>query len=248
MSWAVEAFAVGAEQAAGRIERDRSGSFPDLVAATLRYRAALAHADAARAILGEAIRRNEERIRGGRSVSVVAHTAGVSREFLHRVLTGDEWAWPQRRRARPPGIRLPDTPVTSLATYAVDGHQFSLVSYRDTAGGKCVAIDRDGYSDASLCDVNVSEQHPLGAGMTMATMGHGTAAVYGRAHDSVSSVYAVMKNGERVDWPIRNDPVNEQRYFAVIADCESLKDIVGVTPRRNVSLKDLFGIWFRKAP
>jgi hypothetical protein len=57
-----------------------------------------------------------------------------------------------------------------------------------------------------------------------------------------------MKNGERVDWPIRNDPVNEQRYFAVIAGCESLKDIVGVTPTRNVSLKDLFGIWFRKAP
>jgi hypothetical protein len=245
---AIEAFAVGAEQAAGRIERDRCASFPGLVAATLRYRAALAHTDAARATLGEAIRRDGERIRAGRSVRAVAHTAGVSREFLHRVLAGDEWGWPPGRRVRPPGTRLPDTPVSVLAAYTVDGHQFSLVSYRDTAGGKCVAIDRDGHRGASLCDVDVSTRHPLGAGMTMGTMGHGTAAVYGRAHDSVSSVHAVMKTGERVDWPVCEDPGNDQRYFAVIADCEALQDIVAVTPTGRVSLRDRFSIWFRKAP
>ena len=52
----------------------------------------------------------------------------------------------------------------------------------------------------------------------MATRGHGTAAVYGRVLDSVTELYAVMKNGDRVDWPIYDDPRNQERYFAVIAD------------------------------
>ncbi|MGO9502553.1 MAG: hypothetical protein ACLPUO_13470 [Streptosporangiaceae bacterium] len=98
---------------------------------------------------------------GGRSVSVVARAAGVSREFLHRVLAGGEWAWPQGRQVRPPGARPPDTAVSTLAAYTVDGQQFSLVSYRDSAGGKCVAIDCDGHPGASLCDVEVSDRHPL---------------------------------------------------------------------------------------
>ena len=38
--------------------------------------------------------------------------------------------------------RLPDAAVSTLAGYTVDGQQFCLVSYRDSAGGKCVAIDR----------------------------------------------------------------------------------------------------------
>ena len=62
----------------------------------------------------------------------------------------------------------------------------------------------------------------------MQTMRRGTAAVYGRAHDSIASIYAVMKNGERVDWPIWDDPGNVHAYSAVIADCQSLADIVGV--------------------
>ena len=63
-------------------------------------------------------------------------------------------------------------------------------------------------------------------------MGRGTAAVYGRAHDSITRIHAVMKDGEQVDWPIWDDPGNAQRYFAVITDCQSLADIVGVAPHR----------------
>ncbi len=252
---AVQAFAARAEQAADHIDRDRSGSFPGLIAASLRYRAAMARGDAARAALGDAIRRDQARIRGGRSVSTVAQAAGVSREFLHRVLAGGEWAWPQNRQVRPPGARLPDTAVSTLARYTVDRQQFSLVSYRDSAGSKCVAIDCDGHPGAPLCDVEISDRYPLGAGVTMQTMGRGIAAVYGRAHDSITRIYAVMKNGEQVDWPIWDDPGNAQRYFAVITDCQSLADIVGVartgrgTPKsRQVSLKDQFAIWFRRSP
>ena len=113
----------------------------------------------------------------------------------------------------------------------------------------------DGHPGAPLCDVEVSDRHLLGAGVTMQTMGRGTAAVYGRAHDSITRIYAVMKNGERVDWPIWDDPGNAQRYFAVITDCQALADIIGVArtgrgslKSRRVSLKDHFAIWFRRSP
>ena len=89
-----------------------------------------------------------------------------------------------------------------LATRTVDGHRFDLVSYRDTNGGRCVAIGRDGRRGASACDIQVDEQHLASAAMTMTARGHGTAAIYGRVHDSVTELYAVMKNGQRVDWPI----------------------------------------------
>jgi hypothetical protein len=107
----------------------------------------------ARGKLGDAVRRNEERIRAERSLGHVAHAIGVSREFLYRVLAGDEWSWPRGRRFRPPGARLPDTPVTVLASYMVDGHYYALVSYRDTADAKCVGVDRDGEPWAALSDV-----------------------------------------------------------------------------------------------
>jgi hypothetical protein len=132
----------------------------------------------------------------------------------------------------------------------VDGQQFALVSYTDTAGGKCVAVDQDGERGPAVCDVEISAKNLVNAGMTMAskTMGQGLAAVYGRAHESVTGLYAVMRSGERVAWPIHYDPRNQERYFAVIADCQQLKDIVAVAGRRRTSLKGNFGIWFRAAP
>jgi hypothetical protein len=164
------------------------------------------------------------------------------------VLAGQDWAWPQGPVVRPPDSRLPDTPTTTLATRTIDGHRFDLVSYLDTAGGRCIGIDRDGRRDSSACDIQVDEQHLARAAMTMATRGHGIAAVYGRVHDSVSELYAIMKNGERVDWPIYDDPRNTERYFAVIADCEALTDIVAVAPTGSTSLKPSFGIWFSQPP
>jgi hypothetical protein len=57
-----------------------------------------------------------------------------------------------------------------------------------------------------------------------------------------------MKNGERVDWPVYDDPRNQERYFAVIADCEALADIVAAAPAGRTSLKSMFGIWFSQPP
>jgi len=57
-----------------------------------------------------------------------------------------------------------------------------------------------------------------------------------------------MKNGERVDWPIYDDPRNTERYFAVIADSEALADIVAAAPAGRTSLKQFFGIWFSQPP
>jgi len=248
MAAALEEFAALAERAAGRLGSEQAIADPDLFAGVLRYRAATVRADAARAALGDAIRRHQPRADARDRLSPLWHEAGLPRESLGRVLAGEEWAWPQRPVVRPPGSRLPDTPVTTLATRTVDGHRFDLVSYLDTAGGRCIAIDRDGCRDASACDIQVDEQHLASAAMTMATRGHGTAAIYGRVHASVTELYAVMKNGERVDWPIYDDPRNQERYFAVIADSEALADIVAAAPAGSTSLKLMFGIWFSKPP
>ena len=94
----------------------------------------------------------------------------------------------------------------------------------------------------------MDEQNLASAAMTMATRGHGTAAIYGRVHDSVTELYAVMKNGERVDWPTYDDPRNQERYFAVIADSEALADIVAAAPAGSTSLKQFFGMWFSPPP
>ena len=57
-----------------------------------------------------------------------------------------------------------------------------------------------------------------------------------------------MQNGERVDWPVRDHPESQERYFAVIADSQTLEDIVAVAPGGSTSLKQSFGIWFSQPP
>jgi hypothetical protein len=134
-------FAALAEQAADRLDSRQAIGQPDLFAGVLRYRAATVRADAARAALGDAIRRHQPRADGHDRLGPLWHEAGLPRESLGRVLAGED-----------------------------------LVSYRDTAGGRCIAIDRDGRRDASECDIQVDEQHLASAAMTMATRGQGTAA------------------------------------------------------------------------
>jgi hypothetical protein len=245
---ALEQFAALAERAAGRLDSTQAIGKPDLFAGVLHYRAATIRADAARAALGDAIRRHQPRADSRDGLHPLWHEAGLPRESLGHVLAGRDWAWPRGPVVRPPGSRLPDTPATTLATRTVDGHRFDLVSYLDTAGGRCIAIDRDGRRGASACDIHVDEQHLASAAMTMATRGHGTAAIYGRVHASVTELYAVMKNGERVDWPVYDDPRNQERYFAVIADSQALADIVAAAPAGSTSLKQFFGIWFSQPP
>ena len=246
---ALEAFAARAAEAANRVERGQASGYPGLVAGVLRYRAAAARAEVAGAAPGDAIRRDEARI--GDGLGPLAHAAGVSREFLDRVLAGEEWAPPRGPRVRPPGSRdTPVAPVTTLATCTVGGQRISLVSYRGIAGGKCIAIERDGHFAASDVDVNnrgVDDQALVVPEMAM-TAHDGILAVYGRVHDSVTGVYGVMKDGERVDWPVRDDPENQQHCFALIADSRSLEDIVAVAPTKSVSLEGFFDMWFRKLP
>ena len=244
---ALEEFAALAEQAADRLDSRQAIGQPDLFASVLRYRAATVRADAARAAVGDAIRRHQPRADGHDRLGPLWHEAGLARESLPRVLAGEDWAWPRRPVVRPPGSRLPDTPITALATHTVDGHRFDLVSYLNTAGGRCIAIDLDGRREVWACDIQVDEQQLASAAMTMTTRGPGTAVIYGRVHDSVTELYAIMKNGERVDWPIYDDPRNTERYFVVIADSEALADIVAAAPTGSTSLKQFFGMWFSRA-
>jgi hypothetical protein len=57
-----------------------------------------------------------------------------------------------------------------------------------------------------------------------------------------------MKNGERVDWPIYNDPRNQERYFAVVADSHALAGILAAAPADSTSLKPFFGVSFSQPP
>lgn len=102
---AVAVFAARTEEAADRIERLDIG-WPQVAAGYLRYRAAFARSGAARAALGDTIRRSRGRIRAERAVSRVAGTTGVSREFLYHILAGDDWTWkglmPARKDVLPP--------------------------------------------------------------------------------------------------------------------------------------------------
>ena len=245
---ALEEFAALAEQAADRLDHAHAVGGADLYAGVLRYRAATVRADAARAALGDAIRRHRPSTHAGDGLQPLWHEAGLSRESLGAVLAGQEWTWPQGPVTRPPGSRRPDTPTTTLATHTVDGHRFDLVSYVDTAGARCIAIDRDGRRHASAHDIQVDEKHLASAAMTMATREPRTAAVYGRVHDSVTEMYAIMKDGERVSWPIYDDAGNQERYFTVIADSQALADIVAVAPTGSTSLKPFFGMWFNPPP
>jgi hypothetical protein len=118
---AVEAFADRLIDAAGRVEHDGVTDYPAVIGAALRYRAALARADAARAALGGVLRGHQARLRADRAVTAVACTVGVSREFLHRVLAASEWAWPAPARLTP-GWAPPATdarPPTPGAAWAV---------------------------------------------------------------------------------------------------------------------------------
>jgi hypothetical protein len=107
---AVEAFAADLTAAAGKIERDGVTDYPAVIGAALRYRAALARTDAARATLGGVLRGHQARLRADRAVTAVACAVGVSREFLHRVLVASEWAWPAPARLTPSTRPATDAP------------------------------------------------------------------------------------------------------------------------------------------
>jgi len=95
--------------------------------------------------------------------------------------------------------------------------------------------------------VKVTDRDLVSAGLAMTTRGHGIAVIYGRAHDSVTTLYAMMKDGQRVDWTVYDDPGSGQRYFAIIADSALLADIIAAAPGRQVSLQRYFGMWFSRA-
>ncbi len=171
------------------------------------------------------------------------HGAGLNQETFDQMLAGREFIWPSGPVVRPPGFRRPDTPVTVLAEYTVDGQRFTLQCYRDSAGANCVAIAHDGHP-AVVKDVSVDERTLVSQGSMLTSTGGGLGVVYGRAHDSVTALYSVSTDGQRTDWPIHDDPRSGERYFAVVANPKTLADIVAEAPSASTSLKHFFDLWF----
>ena len=144
---------------------------------------------------------------------------------------------------RPPGSRRADTPVTVLTQYTVEGQQFTLLCYQDSAGANCVAIAHDGHS-AVVKDLPVDERNLVSQGSLLTSTRGGLGAIYGRAHDSVTALYSLGTDGQRTDWPIHDDPRTGERYFAVVANTATLADIVAEAPTESTSLKVYFDMWF----
>lgn len=238
---ALAEFADRGEATADRIEGERACGSPELIAAVLRFKAAAVRAEAAAARLGDLVR--QAQVHRGSIASTALHEVGVSAESLPGVLAGRALTWPYGPAIRPPGARTGQTKVRTLAVHTVHGRRFALVCYRDTAGASCVAVDGDGQPGEFVCDVQVTERHLVNAGITMPTGEQGTTVMYGRAHDSVTGVYAVGLDGQRTDWPVYDDPDSGQRYFAVIAEAGSLAQIVAVTAGREVPVEP-FGALF----
>lgn len=129
---AVEAFAAATEEAAARIEQMQI-TWPEIIAAHLRYRVQVARAAAARAALGDALRRHEADIRAKSAITGAARMADVGNVYLYRVLKRDAWTWDgamlagadlrsaERRRSetRLPGAAVTGTDWPAHATFAV---------------------------------------------------------------------------------------------------------------------------------
>jgi hypothetical protein len=240
---ALAAFADRAEEAAGQAERNETLSMPDVLAGVLRHRAATTRTEITGARLGDALRARRAQVAGDHSLSPVLRAAGLDREDLEPVLTGQELTWPSGPVVRPPGSRRPDTPVTRLAEHTVDGHTFTLICYVDSAGTRCVAVEHDGDT-AMAQDVAVDEHHLVSQGSWLLSARGAPAVIYGRAHDSVTALYSAGRDGQRTDWPIYDDPRTGERYFAVIVIPETVTDIVAEAPGRSMSLKRYFSMWF----
>jgi hypothetical protein len=239
---ALAAFADRAEVAADQAGRNEILSMPDVLAGVLRYRAAQTRAEIAGARLGDALRGRRAQVAGNDRLSPMLAPAGLDRD-LGPLLAGQEFTWPARPVVRPPGSRRPETPVTWLAEYTVEGQTFTLICYRDSAGAPCVAVEHGGHA-SEIKDVTVDEDRLVSQGSSMPAGRGSPAVIYGRAHDSVTALYSVTADGQRTGWPVHTDPGTGERYFAVIVVPETLADIVAEAPGRRVSLEGFFGMWF----
>ena len=243
---ALTAFADQAESAADQAEQNQALSLPDVLAGVLRHRAAKVRLDVTRARLGDALRGRREQIWEDRHRSPMLAPAGLDEGSLRPVLDGQEFTWPTGPVVRPPGSRRPDTPVTTLAEYTVEGQQFTLECYQDSAGAHCVAIAH-GDHPSVVKDVPVDEERLVNQGSLLVSRG-GPGAIYGRAHDSVTAIYSLGTDGQRTDWPIHDDPRTGERYFAVVTNTATLADIVVEAPTGSRSLKVYFDMWFNPPP
>jgi hypothetical protein len=239
---ALIAFADRADLAADQAEQNPALSLPDVLAAALRYRAALTWTEVTRARLGDTLRDHRAQAAGG-GLSPVLHGTGLDRESLAPVLAGQEFAWPTGPAVRPPGSRRPDTPVTRLAEYTVAAREFTLLCYVDSAGARCVAVEHDGHS-AAVQDVEVDQRNLVSQGSWLLSGRGAPGVIYGRAHDSVTALYSVDSGGQRTDWAIHRDERTGERYFAVVVVPETVRDVVAEAPGARVSLRGYFPMWF----
>ena len=204
---AVEAFAARAEQAADVIERLDIG-WPQIAGMYLRYRAAFARAGAARAELGDTIRRGRSRIRAEQAVGRVADTVGVSRDVLYHILAGDDWTWtglmPARKDVRPPRppARLdPATLERSAAPAAWSARARFAVKAEDEPEARAIA---DGVLDLMRVDATIGTRTgPLPEGLWTVIADIDLSEVQVEPDDAMTRVHYMIRHLGGVTWTSR---------------------------------------------
>jgi hypothetical protein len=204
---AVAAFAARSEQAADAIERLDIG-WPRVAAGYLRYRAALARAGAARAVLGDTIRRSRSRIRAERAVSRVAGTVDVSREFLYHILAGDDWTWkglmPARKDVRPPRppARLdPATLERPAAPAAWSARARFAIEAEDEPGARAIA---DAVLDLMRVDATIGTRAgSLPEGLWTVIADIDLSQVQVEPDDAMTRVHYMIRHLGEVTWTSR---------------------------------------------
>ncbi len=204
---AVEAFAVRAEQAADVIERLDIG-WPQVAAMYLRYRAAFARAGAARAALGDTIRRSRSRIRAEHAVARVAGTVAVSRDDLYHVLAGDDWAWkdlmPARTDApppRPPARLDPATLEPQAGPAAWSAWARFAIDAEDELEARAIA---DAVLDQMKVDAAIGPRTgPFPEGLWTVTAEVDLSEVQVEPDDAMTRVHYMIRHLGEVTWTSR---------------------------------------------
>jgi hypothetical protein len=137
----------------------------------------------------------------------------------------------------PPSSETAATQVATLASYHVNGRQFSLVSFDDQSGASCVAVDQPGHPGVPACDIELNAANEVNAAIL--DMGGGITAVYGRAASVVRQLLTFDTTGHVTSVRIYLDRRSGERYFVVFVRARQITQFAAITPSGRQSVNDL---------
>lgn len=136
-----------------------------------------------------------------------------------------------------PGGVTATTQVVTLASYHVNGRQFSLVSFDDQSGASCIAVDQAGHPGIPACDIELNAAHEVNAAIV--DMGGGITAVYGRAASVVGQLLTLNSTDHATNVRMYLDRRSGERYFVAFARARQIIRFAIITPSGRQLINDL---------